>query len=129
MKKKIILSGDLKNMVTYGTALYQTDGSIDADLLKEIFSKSPIFENKTFDIRVLGTMQKTTVQRNCSVFTNEKLITLQMRYELRKIGDMEITEKEDQWIKSDVKSLVEHFELLINPFDDKENSADEKQTD
>ena len=48
MKKKVVLSGGLKEMVTYCTAIYELEKDVDTEYLTNIISKSPIFENKSF---------------------------------------------------------------------------------
>ena len=119
MKKNIVLSGGLKDMVTYCTAIYDMDSDIDTDLLTEVVNQSPIFENKSFYTNVLGTVQRTTVNRNSKVFIKEKRITLQIRYDILKVVDIELTEKDEQWIKNDIESLLKHFELMIVPANEK----------
>lgn len=121
MKKKIEISGSLKDLVTYCTAIYKVEDEIDQELLKEIINQSPIFENKSFTTNVLGTLQKTSVQRNCKVFFRKNLITLQIRYEIQRVVDIEVTEKDETWIKNDVDSLLKHFELLLKPFEEEQN--------
>ncbi len=118
MKKKVVLSGGLKEMVTYCTAIYEVDEDVDTEYLTNIVSKSPIFENKSFYTNVLGTVQRTTVTRNTSLFVKENIITLQIRYDILNVVDIELTEKDEEWIKNDVESLLKHFELLVTPFDE-----------
>ena len=118
MKKKIILSGGLKEMVTYCTAIYEVDKDIDTEYLTNIVSKSPVFENKSFYTNVLGTVQRTTITRNTNLFVKENTITLQIRYDILKVVDIELTGKDEEWIKNDVESLLKHFELLVTPFDE-----------
>jgi len=116
MKKKVVLSGGLKEMVTYCTAIYEVDKDLDTEYLTNIVSKSPIFENKSFYTNVLGTIQRTTVTRN-----TRNIITLQIRYDILNVVDIELTEKDEEWIKNDVESLLKHFELLVTPFDEEKN--------
>jgi hypothetical protein len=123
MKKKIVLSGGLKDMVTYCTAIYDMAKDIDTEMLKEVVNQSPIFENKSFYTNVLGTVQRTTVNRNSKVFIKGKRITLQIRYDILKVVDIELTEKDEEWIKNDIESLLKHFELMIVPVDEE---TDEK---
>lgn len=118
MKKKIVLSGGLKDMVTYCTAIYDLDNDVDTEMLTDIVSSSPIFENKSFYTNVLGTVQRTTVNRNSKVFIKGNRITLQIRYDILKVVDIELTDKDETWIKNDIKSLLEHFELMIVPFNE-----------
>jgi hypothetical protein len=118
MKKKIILSGGLKEMVTYCTAIYKVDKDVDTEYLTNIVSKSPVFENKSFYTNVLGTVQRTTITRNTSLFVKGNTITLQIRYDILKVVDIELTGKDEEWIKNDVESLLKHFELLVTPFDE-----------
>lgn len=117
MKKKILISGDLKDAVTYCTAIYETESDVDLKQIQKLISESPIFEDRNFYTNVLGTVQKTTVSRNSKIFLDENRITLQISYEILKVVDIEITDKDEQWINSDIKKLLEHFELLLNPFD------------
>jgi len=56
MKKKIELSGGLKEMVTYCTAIYELDSDVDSEMLNDVINHSPIFENKSFSTSVLGTV-------------------------------------------------------------------------
>lgn len=116
MKKKVVLSGNLKDMVTYCTAIYEVSGDIDTEMIQKIVKESPIFENKNFYTDILGAVQKTTVTRNSKVFVNKNVINFQIRYEILRVVDIEPNEKDQDWIKSDVESLLRHFELLINPF-------------
>jgi len=118
MKKKVVLSGGLKEMVTYCTAIYVVNKDVDTEYLTNIVSKSPIFENKSFYTNVLGTVQRTTVTRNTNLFVKGNTITLQIRYDILNVVDIELTEKDEEWIKNDVESLLKHFELLITPFDE-----------
>ena len=118
MKKKIILSGGLKEMVTYCTAIYKVDKDVDTEYLTNIVSKSPVFENKSFYTNVLGTVQRTTITRNTSLFVKGNTIILQIRYDILKVVDIELTGKDEEWIKNDVESLLKHFELLVTPFDE-----------
>jgi hypothetical protein len=121
MKKKVVLSGGLKELVTYCTAIYELDKEVDTEYLTNIVSKSPIFENKSFYTNVLGTVQRTTVTRNTNLFIKGNTITLQLRYDILNVVDIELTDKDEEWIKSDVASLLKHFELLITPFDEEKN--------
>lgn len=125
MKKKVVLSGSLKDMVTYCTAIYEMNGKIIPEIIENIVKQSPIFENKNFYTNILGTVQKTTVTRNSKVFINQNVITLQIRYEILRVVDIELTEKDEQWIKNDVDSLLKHFEVLLESFEiepEKENN-------
>lgn len=117
MKKKVVLSGSLKDMVTYCTAIYELTGNVIPEVIENIVKQSPIFENKSFYTNILGTVQKTTVTRNSKVFINQNVITLQIRYEILRVVDIELTEKDEQWIKNDVESLLKHFELLLESFE------------
>ncbi len=121
MKKKVVLSGGLKEMVTYCTAIYEVGKDVDTEYLTNIVSKSPIFENKSFYTNVLGTIQRTTVTRNTNLFVKGNIITLQIRYDILNVVDIELTEKDEEWIKNDVESLLKHFELMVIPFDDEKN--------
>jgi hypothetical protein len=121
MKKKVVLSGGLKELVTYCSAIYELDKEVDTEYLTNIVSKSPIFENKSFYTNVLGTVQRTTVTRNTNLFVKGNTITLQLRYDILNVVDIELTDKDEEWIKSDVESLLKHFELLITPFDEEIN--------
>lgn len=125
MKKNIVLSGGLKDMVTYCTAIYDMDHEIDTEMLTEVVNQSPIFENKSFYTNVLGTVQRTTVNRNSKVFIRKKRITLQIRYDILKVVDIELTEKDEQWIKNDIESLLKHFELMIVPVEEEANEEGE----
>ena len=116
MKKKIELSGGLKEMVTYCTAIYELDGEVDDEMLNAVIKQSPIFENKNFYTNILGTAQKTTVTRNSKVFVKAGVITLQIRYEILRVVDIELTKKDEDWIKNDVNNLLKHFEALLSPF-------------
>ncbi len=118
MRKKVVLSGGLKEMVTYCTAIYEVDTDVDTEYLTNIVSKSPIFENKSFYTNVLGTVQRTTITRNTNLFVKGNKITLQIRYDILKVVDIKLTEKDEEWIKNDVESLLKHFELLVTPFDE-----------
>lgn len=121
MKKKVILSGGLKEMVTYCTAIYEVDKDVDTEYLMNIVSKSPVFENKSFYTNVFGVAQRTTITRNTSLFVKGNKITLQIRYDILKVVDIKLTEKDEEWIESDVESLLKHFELLVTPFDEGED--------
>ncbi len=117
MKKQVVISGSLKDMVTYCTAIYELSGIVVPDVIENIVKQSPIFENKNFYTNILGTVQKTTVTRNSKVFINNNIITLQIRYEILRVVDIELTEKDEQWIKNDVESLLKHFEFLLQSFE------------
>lgn len=117
MKKKVMLTGSLKDMVTYCTAIYELSGVVVPEVIENIIKQSPVFENKNFYTNVLGTVQKTTVTRNSKVFINNNVISLQIRYEILRMVDIELTEKDEQWIKNDVDSLLKHFELLLESFE------------
>ncbi len=114
MEKKVIISGDLQDMVTYCTAVFKPEDKISSEHLEDIIAQSPIFEDKNFYTNVLGTVSKTTVTRKSKIFTREKSITLQIRYEILKVVDIELTEKDSTWIKKDINKLLEHFELLLS---------------
>jgi hypothetical protein len=116
MKKKVVLSGGLDEMVSYCTAIYEVE-NIDTENLVNIVSNSPIFENKSFATNVLGTLQKTTVNRTTKVFVKENVITLQIRYDILKVVDIDLTDKDEGWIKKDIENLLKHFELLLEPFE------------
>ena len=118
MKKKVVLSGGLKEMVTYCTAIYEVDKDVDTEYLTNIVNKSPVFENKSFYTNVFGTVQRTTITRNTNLFVKENKITLQIRYDILNVVDIKLTEKDEEWIKNDVESLLKHFELLVTPFDE-----------
>ncbi len=118
MKKKVVLSGGLKEMVTYCTAIYEVDKDLDTEYLTNIVNKSPVFENKNFYTNVFGTVQRTTITRNTNLFVKENKITLQIRYDILNVVDIKLTEKDEEWIKNDVESLLKHFELLVTPFDE-----------
>ena len=118
MKKQVVISGSLKDMVTYCTAIYELSGIVVPDVIENIVRQSPIFENKNFYTNILGTVQKTTVTRNSKVFINNNIITLQIRYEILRVVDIELSEKDEQWIKNDVESLLKHFEFLLQSFED-----------
>jgi hypothetical protein len=117
MKKKIELSGGLKEMVTYCTAIYELDSDVDAEMINDIIKQSPIFENKSFSTSVLGTVQRTTVNRNSKVFIKGNRVTLQIRYEILRVVDIEPTQKDEDWIQSDTNHLLKHFELLLGPIE------------
>lgn len=131
MKKNVVLTGSLKDMVTYCTAIYEISGIVVPEVIENIVKQSPIFENKNFYTNVLGTVQKTTVTRNSKVFINNNVISLQIRYEILRMVDIELTEKDDQWIKNDVESLLKHFEVLLQSFEEEpkesEKPGDDKQ--
>lgn len=116
MKKKVVISGSLQDMVTYCTAIYNIEGKIKEDELKSIVENSPIYEDKNFYTNVLGHVSKTTVTRKTKIFIHDFIVTLQIRYEILKVVDIELTEKDEQWIKHDINKLLEHFELLLTPF-------------
>jgi len=118
MKKKVVLSGGLKEMVTYCTAIYEVDKDVDTEYLTNIVNKSPVFENKNFYTNVFGTVQRTTITRNTNLFVKGNKITLQIRYDILNVVDIKLTEKDEEWIKNDVESLLKHFELLVTPFDE-----------
>jgi len=120
MKKKIIVNGDLQDLVTYCTAIYEVDKDVNLELITRIFNDSPIFANKSFDIKIIGTLQKNSVSRESKLFIEEYLITLQIRYEVMKVSEIEFTKEDEDWIKKDVNRLLEHFELLLSPFKDEE---------
>lgn len=117
MKKNVVLTGSLKDMVTYCTAIYELSGIVVPEVIENIVKQSPVFENKNFYTNVLGTVQKTTVTRNSKVFINNNIISLQIRYEILRVVDIELTEKDEQWIKNDVESLLKHFEVLLQSFE------------
>ena len=116
MKKKVVLSGGLDEMVSYCTAIYKVEKDVDTENLIDIVNHSPIFENKSFATNVLGTLQKTTVNRTAKIFVKGNIITLQLRYDILKVVDIELTEKDEDWIKKDIENLLKHFELMISPF-------------
>jgi len=117
MKKKIELSGGLKDMVTYCTAIYELDTDVDADMINDVIKQSPIFENKSFYTNILGTVQRTTVNRNSKVFIKGNRVTLQIRYDILRVVDIELTQKDEDWIKNDINNLIKHFELLLSPIE------------
>jgi hypothetical protein len=117
MKKKIELSGSIKDMVTYCTAIYELDGDVDSEMINEVIKQSPIFENKSFYTNVLGTVQRTTLNRYSKVFIKGNRVTLQLRYDILNVVDIELTQKDEDWIKNDINNLIKHFELLITPFE------------
>ena len=117
MKKKIELSGGLKDMVTYCTAIYELDNDVDAEMINNIIKQSPIFENKSFYTNILGTVQRTTVTRNSKVFIYANRVTLQIRYDILRVVDIELTQKDEDWIKTDINNLIKHFELLLTPIE------------
>jgi len=123
MKKKVVLSGGLKDMVTYCTAIYDLDSDVDTEMLIDVVNHSPIFENKSFSTNVLGTIQRTTVNRNSKVFIKGSRITLQIRYDIQKVVDIELTQKDEDWIKNDIESLLQHFELMISPFSEENEKS------
>lgn len=127
MKKKVMLTGSLKDMVTYCTAIYELSGIVVPEVIENIIKQSPVFENKNFYTNVLGTVQKTTVTRNSKVFINNNVISLQIRYEILRMVDIELTEKDEQWIKNDVDSLLKHFELLLESFEVEPDNAEVKE--
>lgn len=114
MKKNVIITGGLKEMVTYCSAIYTLDGEFDKEQLNDVITSSPIFEDKNFYTNVLGTVQKTTVTRYSKLFFLKNTITFQLRYEMLKVVDIDLTQKDQDWINQDIKHLLEHFELLIN---------------
>ena len=117
MKKRIELSGGLKEMVTYCTAIYELESDVDAEMLNDVIDHSPIFENKSFSTSILGTVQRTTVNRNSKVFIKGNRVTLQIRYEIFRVVDIEPTQKDEEWIQSDINHLLKHFELLLSPLE------------
>ena len=123
MNKKVVLSGGLKDMVTYCTAIYDLDSDVDTEMLIDVVNHSPIFENKSFSTNVLGTIQRTTVNRNSKVFIKGSRITLQIRYDIQKVVDIELTQKDEDWIKNDIESLLQHFELMISPFSEENEKS------
>ena len=127
MKKKVMLTGSLKDMVTYCTAIYELSGIVVPEVIENIIKQSPVFENKNFYTNVLGTVQKTTVTRNSKVFINNNVISLQIRYEILRMVDIELTEKDEQWIKNDVDSLLKHFELLLESFEVEPNETEKTE--
>jgi hypothetical protein len=116
MKKRVVVSGNLRDMVKYCTAIYEIGKEINADYLQSVISDSPIFEDKSFHINVLGTVSKTSVARKSKLFVQGNIITVQISYEILKVVDIDLTEKDENWIDNDIKKLLEHFELLIEPF-------------
>lgn len=129
MKKNVVLTGSLKDMVTYCTAIYEISGIVVPEVIENIVKQSPIFENKNFYTNVLGTVQKTTVTRNSKVFINNNVISLQIRYEILRMVDIELTEKDDQWIKNDVESLLKHFEVLLQSFEEEPKESEKPGDD
>ena len=117
MKKKIELSGGLKDMVTYCTAIYELDNDVDSEMINDVIKQSPIFENKSFYTNILGTVQRTTVNRNSKVFIKGNRVTLQIRYDILRVVDIELTQKDEDWIKNDINNLIKHFELLLSPIE------------
>lgn len=117
MKKKIELSGGLKEMVSYCTAIYELDNDVDAEMINNIIKQSPIFENKSFYTNVLGTVQRTTLSRYSKVFIKGNRVTLQLRYDILNVVDIELTQKDEDWIKNDINNLLKHFELLLGPIE------------
>jgi hypothetical protein len=124
MKKKVVLSGGLKDMVTYCTAIYDLNSDIDKEMLIDVVNHSPIFENKSFSTNVLGTIQRTTVNRISKVFIKGNRITLQIRYDILKVVDIELTKKDEDWINNDIESLLKHFELMIVPFEEENEKSE-----
>jgi hypothetical protein len=86
-------------------------------MLNDVINHSPIFENKSFSTSILGTVQRTTVNRNSKVFIKGNRVTLQMRYEILRVVDIEPTQKDEEWIQSDISHLLKHFELLLAPLE------------
>ena len=117
MKKKIELSGGLKDMVTYCTAIYELDNDVDSEMINDVIKQSPIFENKSFYTNILGTVQRTTINRNSKVFIKGKRVTLKIRYDILRVVDIELTQKDEDWIKNDISNLIKHFELLLSPIE------------
>ena len=116
MKKKVVVSGSLQDMVKYCTAIYEMPEDVNEEHLQSIISNSPILEDKNFYTNVLGTVSKTTVTRKSKLFTKGNIITIQIRYEILKVVDIDLTVKDEEWIDHDIKKLLEHFELLVEPF-------------
>jgi hypothetical protein len=116
MKKNIIINGDLKDLVTYCTAIYEVEDTIDTNYIKMIFEGSPIFENRSFDLKVLGTLQKTSVYRTSKFFIKDQLVTLQLRYEFKTVTDIELKDEDEEWIRNDIDRIISHFEALLDPF-------------
>ena len=104
-------------MVSYCTAIYELDNDVDVETINDIIKQSPIFENKSFYTNVLGTVQRTTVNRNSKVFIKGNRVTLQIRYEILRVVDIEPSQKDEDWIQSDIKNLLKHFELLLGPIE------------
>ena len=117
MKKKIEFSGGLKDMVTYCTAIYELESDVDAEMINDVIEHSPIFENKSFYTNIHGTVQRTTINRNSKVFIKGNRVTLQIRYDILRVVDIELTQKDEDWIKNDINNLLKHFELLITPIE------------
>ena len=117
MKKKIELSGGLKDMVTYCTAIYELDGEVDTEMINDVIEHSPIFENKSFYTNIHGTVQRTTINRNSKVFIKGNRVTLQIRYDILRVVDIELTQEDEGWIKNDINNLIKHFELLLAPIE------------
>ena len=117
MKKKIELSGGLKDMVTYCTAIYELDGEVDTEMINDVIEHSPIFENKSFYTNIHGTVQRTTINRNSKVFIKGNRVTLQIRYDILRVVDIELTQEDESWIKNDINNLIKHFELLLAPIE------------
>ena len=117
MKNKIELSGGLKDMVTYCTAIYELDGDVDTEMINDVIEHSPIFENKSFYTNIHGTVQRTTINRNSKVFIKGNRVTLQIRYDILRVVDIELTQEDESWIKNDINNLIKHFELLLAPIE------------
>lgn len=114
MKKNIVVSGSLEDMVIYCTAVYEVNKEVDIKGLEVIIDSSPIFEDKNFYTSVLGNLQKTTVTRKSKIFVKDNKITFQLRYEMLQVVDIDLTKNDEKWVKNDIKHLLEHFEILIS---------------
>ncbi|MDZ7625706.1 MAG: hypothetical protein U5J96_14845 [Ignavibacteriaceae bacterium] len=42
---------------------------------------------------------------------------MQIRYEILRVVDIEATQKDEDWIQSDINHLLKHFELLLGPIE------------
>jgi hypothetical protein len=62
-------------------------------------------------------VQRTTVNRTSKVFIKGNRVTLQLRYDILRVVDIELTQKDEDWIKNDINNLIKHFELLLSPLD------------
>lgn len=114
--KDIAISGSLQNMVKYCTAVFKLEEEADLTILNSMITDSPIFENKNFYTNILGTVQKTTVSRNSKLYINKNIITFQIRYEIMKVVDINLTEKDEQWIDNDIEGLIKHLEVIISNY-------------